>query len=57
MRYVHDGKELKTNQSIGVEKLDDNTYCFVYAYIILCKKTALLYAVRMNCLITKILCF
>ena len=32
MRYVHDGKLLKTYQSIGVEKVDDNNYCFVYSY-------------------------
>lgn len=32
MRYVHDGKLLKYKQSIGVEKIDDNNYCFVYSY-------------------------
>ena len=32
MRYVHDDKLLKHKQSIGIEKIDDNHYCFIYAY-------------------------
>lgn len=32
MRYVHDGKFLKFKQSIGIEKIDDNHYCIIYAY-------------------------
>ncbi len=32
MRYIHDAKYFKIGQSIGVQKIDDNHYCIVYAY-------------------------